>query len=604
MTSPAPSDARRSAVARRVVAALLVFVMSVVIAGCGGCGDDNKDTASKPKGAKAPIGAASDFAAKGSLIKKGDSASADGDAEDYVPEGDIIADSGFRPATDGFAFENYGNDVGPQNLTPANMEDLFGGQVCLSGTGDDCELIPAAKEWMDNQNEGMSGGHCEGFSITALRMYDEDLSPADYGADSTATLPIVDNTPLQSTIAEDFVYQFLQPVVDARVKGTPSEILDNLGDALNSGDELYTLGIYKSDFTGGHAITPFAIEDKGDGKYAILVYDNNFPGRTRAVDVDTNDETWHYVSGTNPDDLGEVYEGDASTGTLELDPTYPGQEEQPCPFCNGDAAGEDGGSKGSVLAEDKRYTEITLNGDPTNHPHLVFTDDDGHRTGIVNGKMLHEIPDVEVVKTYATQNWTGSPEPRFRLPEGANYSISVDGSGLKKAAKPTINLVGNGLVIDIEDITIQPGQKDEMALPGGYGITYQSNSKDEVAPNLYAGLVEDDAAYNFAASAVGLKPGSTISLLVEQKEKVVILDSTGSENGSGGNAQFILQLTKADADGNISQWQNAGVELDGTAEEKAGFEYGTSPRTGKPLPIILLDADGNPTDTIEAKPIK
>ena len=75
----------------------------------------------------------------------------------------------------------------------------------------------------------------------------------------------------------------------------------------------------------------------------------------------------------------------------------------------------------------------------------------------------------------------------------------------------------DGLVIDIEDITIAPGQKDEMALPGGYGITYQSNSKDEVAPNLYAGLVEDDAAYNFAASAVGLKPGSTISLLVEQK---------------------------------------------------------------------------------------
>src|ERR1700709_2509682 len=105
-------------------------------------------------------------------------------------------------------------------------------------------------------------------------MPGEALSPADYGADSTATLPIVDNTPLQSTIAEDFVYQFLQPVVDARVKGTPSQILEKLGDALNSGDELYTLGIYKSDFTGGHAITPFAIEDKGDGKYAILVYDN------------------------------------------------------------------------------------------------------------------------------------------------------------------------------------------------------------------------------------------------------------------------------------------------------------------------------------------
>jgi hypothetical protein len=211
---------------------------------------------------------------------------------------------------------------------------------------------------------------------------------------------------------------------------------------------------------------------------------------------------------------------------------------------------------------------------------------------------------VEVVKTYATQNWEGAPEPRFRLPEGADYTISVDGTDLDKTATTKVNLVGNGLVIEIEDIKIEPGQKDEMALPGGYGITYQTNGKEGIAPNFFAGLVEDDAAYNFAASAVGVKPGSTLSLLVEQKQKVVILDSTGSEGEDGANALFILQLTKADADGNISQWQNAGVKLDGTAEEKAGFEYNSSPRTGKPLPIIVLDADGNPTDTLEAKPLK
>src|SRR3712207_7696742 len=43
----------------------------------------------------------------------------------------------------------------------------------LSGTAEDgdCELIPVAKEWMNNQNEGMAAGHCQGFSVTALRMY-------------------------------------------------------------------------------------------------------------------------------------------------------------------------------------------------------------------------------------------------------------------------------------------------------------------------------------------------------------------------------------------------------------------------------------------------
>ena len=58
-----------------------------------------------------------------------------GSAQSYVPTGTIVADSGFRPGRDGFAFENYGNDAGPVNLTPANVEDLFGAQVCQTGTG-------------------------------------------------------------------------------------------------------------------------------------------------------------------------------------------------------------------------------------------------------------------------------------------------------------------------------------------------------------------------------------------------------------------------------------------------------------------------------------
>jgi hypothetical protein len=571
----------------------LICVLSLAVVACGG--DDKGD---KGK-AGAPIGKPGAFKAKSSLIKKGDSASAGGEAENYVPEGELVADSGFRPEVDGFAFENYGNDVEPTNLGPAEIEHLFGEQVCLSGTGEECQLIPAAAEWMKNQNEGMAGGHCQGFSVTALRMYNEDLNQEDFGADTTAALDIVGNTPLQSSIAEHFVYQFLPPIVDARVKGTPSEVLDRLTEALNSGDELYTLGVYKPDLSGGHAITPFAVEDKGDGQYAILVYDNNFPGTTRAVNVNTNDETWNYVSGTNPDDLGQVYEGSADTQTLELDPTKPGDDLQPCPFCDGSAAG-DGSSKGTVLAEDKQYTEITLGGDVRNHPHLVFTDDQGRQTGVVGGKMLQEIPDVEVVKTYATQNWEGAPEPRFRLPEGAEYTITVDGSDLTKATTTNIDLVGNGLVIEIEDIKLAPGQKDEMAMPGGYGITYQSNSDEEIAPNIFAGLVEDDAAYNFAASAVGLKKGSTLSLLVEQDEKVVLLDSTGSEGADGGNALFILQLTKADAKGKISQWQNADLQLNGGKEEKAAFEYGESPTPGKPLPIVLLNKNSDPTDVIEA----
>ncbi|MDO9408824.1 hypothetical protein [Patulibacter sp.] len=593
-------DQLQPAGSRRRSAALAVGVAALLLAGCGG--DDAPTSAAGGKG-KPAIGRADGFTAKKSLVPKGDSADADGEVESYVPTGDIIADSGFRPETDGFSFENYGNDVGPENLEPVNVQTLFGNIVCLRGTSEDCRLTPAAKTWMDNQNESMGGGHCQGFSVLALRMFDDKVDESDYGARRTANLDLVGNTDLQSAIAEHFTYQVLPPILEKRVKGTPSQVLQTLVDRLNDGKELYTLGIYKSDFTGGHAITPFAVEDQGDGAYKILVYDNNFPGVTRAVDVNTEDETWDYVGGTNPKNTDEVYEGNARTGTLELDPTRPGEQESSCPFCEATEQTEEGSGKGSVLAEEDRYTELTLTGDPANHPHLVFTDDDGRRTGIVNGRFLREIPDVEVVKTYAVQNWDEAPEPRFRLPEGKEYSITVDGSRLTKATKASVNLVGNGLAIDLDGIEIAPGQKDEMALPGGYGITYQTNSKSEIptSPEFYAGLVKGNAALNFAATAVGVKSGSTVSFLVDQENEAVILDSTGSEGLEGLKPQFLLQLTKADAKGRVTAWQRL-LELDGAKEQKAGFDYSTAPRSGKRLPIVVLDEDAEVIRTLTAKP--
>ena len=200
-------------------------------------------------------------------------------------------------------------------------------------------------------------------------------------------------------------------------------------------------------------------------------------------------------------------------------------------------------------------------------------------------------------------NWDEAPEPRFRLPEGEEYSITVDGSRLRKATKASVNLVGDGLAIDLDGIEMAPGQKDEMALPGGYGITYQTNSRSEIptSPEFYAGLVKGSAALNFAATAVGVRSGSTVSFLVDQENEAVILDSTGSEGLEGLKPQFLLQLTKADARGRVTAWQRL-LELDGTKEQKAGFEYSAAPRSGRRLPIVVLDEDAEVIRTLTAKP--
>ncbi|MCU1676938.1 MAG: hypothetical protein JWM93_1696, partial [Frankiales bacterium] len=151
-----------------------------LIAGCGG------DKATK-SAEKAPIAAPKAIDEKASLL--GDGTDSACNATSYEPTGAIVADSGFRPDADGFSFENYGNDVEPQNMTPYEVEDIFGKEVCVRGEGTSCVLTPLAAKWMATQNDAMAGGHCMGFSVAALRMFSKAIKPQTYGARRTIDLP-------------------------------------------------------------------------------------------------------------------------------------------------------------------------------------------------------------------------------------------------------------------------------------------------------------------------------------------------------------------------------------------------------------------------------
>jgi len=578
--------------------AAVAALAALTTAGCGG--DEKKPTASERAKGKTPIAqleATQPQAAESLTAETGDTASA-GTTRGYRPKGEIIADSGFRPDVDGFSFENYGNDVGPENLTPAEVESFFGEQVCVRGTGVDCTLTAPAQRWMENENERMAGGHCMGFSVAAIRMFQQNLKAAEFGAEQTSALEIIDNPALQTSIAEHWVYQDLPLVQEEIVQAPPSKIVDLLAETLVSGEEDYTLGILMADGTGGHAITPFAIEDKGGGKVAILVYDNNFPGITRAVAVDLNKETWRYIGGTNPKNLGEVYQGDAETQSMLLLPTSPGDQVQPCPFCSGTAA-EQGESLGTVLPKAKQYAEITLRGDNENHPHLVFTDDQDRTTGIVDGELLQEIPGIEVDQGFSVRNWESSPEPRYRVPAGQDITFAIDGSNVKKKTKVDLDLVGNGLVVAIDEIRVSPDQTDFVAVSGGgEGLYYELGGKHDEAPEFYAGVEEEGASYTFAATAVGLRRGSQIGMLVDRASGTVLLDAEGVKGSIDGEAFFGLLLGKESENGS-RLWGTDELELSGGRKDGVYFNYKETPRKGEPLTLEVGPEDG-PFKTVKA----
>ena len=291
---PRPSAPR----AGRAFLRAAVGLTAILLSGCGGT--------------EPPTRSASDVQVLRGTTPQDASA---GSVGTYVPTGKLIADTGFRPPADGFTFENYGISDVVRDLTPAAVEGLFGPEVCASGSGATCALIPPARAWMEVENDAMRAGHCFGMALSASRFYGGTLRPEGFGAPSPAQLTLTGNPALQRTIAQGSALQELPAIRRKAIPGTPNDILDTLIAGMKAGKPLFVLGLFRADGGGGHAVTPYAVEDRGDGRFAVLVYDNNFPGITRAVSFDRHADAWKFLAQSNPADPRQVYEGHGAQAT-------------------------------------------------------------------------------------------------------------------------------------------------------------------------------------------------------------------------------------------------------------------------------------------------
>ncbi len=83
---------------------------------------------------------------------------------------------------------------------------------------------------------------------------------------------------------------FLQP--------SATELVNSLRSALTPGRIQYSLLLVGP--TGGHAVLPLAVLDRGNGLVDIAIYDPNVPGRERAIHIDTKTGTWEYQGSVTP----------------------------------------------------------------------------------------------------------------------------------------------------------------------------------------------------------------------------------------------------------------------------------------------------------------
>ena len=399
----------------------------------------------------------------------------------------VVADLGFRPEVNGFQFENYGKSDA-KNLTPAEMQRIYGDAVCASKTNDQCILTPPAEQWMNQQNQGMEGGHCFGFSVAALSMFAGVTNPANYGGATAIDLSLNGNEALQREIAYSFVFQGFDPVRNGVIAGTPNEELDKLIEILKAGTnapDIYTIGFFRADGQGGHAVTPFAVENRGNGIYAVAIYDNNYPKETRAILFDRNANTWNYTTTTNPSEPTSEYQGTAESKSLFLFPTSPGLKQQACTFC---AAGTSGSSQGKTLAAAAvEYNEIYLDGDPMLHGHLLITDEAGKRYGYTSdGKFVTEISAVKSERVFSGLD-DDTPEPTYFVPTNMTFQITIDGAPLKQADPTDVTMIGPGYDLGVYDINLEPGQQDTLVVaPNGDQLSYTTKSSE--SPSIVFGV--------------------------------------------------------------------------------------------------------------------
>jgi len=257
-------------------------------------------------------------------------------------EGKLCIDNGFRIAADDFSFSNWGRSTqADANVTIQTLIDLFGhSAVCIDGPSTECVMRPTTAQKLEEWNNALAGGRCEGLATLSTRFFLKLDDPTTFNHDATRVADLKrGNQFLDSSIVYWWATQFLTEVSDrassSRTK-SPLRLVDDLIQGLANGVG-YTVGLYFG--SSGHAVTPFAVTHR-DNDFIIHVYDNNFPGVRKEIVVNGITDTWSYAAARAQPD-GNSIDWTGQTGTLELTPMSSRKGPFECSFCSTSAKKKD-----------------------------------------------------------------------------------------------------------------------------------------------------------------------------------------------------------------------------------------------------------------------
>jgi len=404
---------------------------------------------------------------------------------EWAPQGTVVADSGFAAFRDSFQFFNYGQRLGSGNallgydgnqfaaqLTPDSMMRMLGPDVaCTHYSKDDsgkevCIPKPAVAEWIDAANNYMWGGHCYGVAALNAQLFNGDLVRSRL-TDSQINSAVQLDSKMQGELAYWWTTQMTSNAAQGALTD-PLSVVQTLRDNLQPGKIPYVLVLFfkVEGQQAGHAITPTAVYERANGDFDIAVYDNNFPLRTRAIHVNTSQNSYDYLVGTVPGGPQVSSTGDAKNLTIGLVPLTTVQGTLDCQFCAGQEQIVAFGSRQPIPASVK--TKIRA----------------------LDGS---EIPDL---KKHPNLNPHSGSIPAYRMPPGTDFKVTVDNSANDQPLNLFSNtFLGDGAVLDTAPL-VPAGATMTLEVRAGQRSVSVSSDKPTVARYLQAAVERQGDDYN------------------------------------------------------------------------------------------------------------
>ena len=259
---------------------------------------------------------------------------------------------GFVVERHGWTFGNYAAS-GSGLFGVADAVALFGDSAVCVETQGECTPTPAAAEWIDMVATSMQYGVCEGMTVASVDRF-------LVGADPVAGLVALDDS-VERQLARLFATQFLEDVIEATEQWREQSVADIVAELQASladpSAEQYTLGVYSK--VGGHSVLPYAVDLDAQGRGVIYVYDPNWPGEQRNVEVDTQANRWRFsYFATEQTDDPDAWTG--GSGLMDLTPLSVREAPFPEPF-----KGSGTGAKQLLAVSSSTRNWILTRGDGT-----------------------------------------------------------------------------------------------------------------------------------------------------------------------------------------------------------------------------------------------